>query len=56
MSEQSPKRRATEAESAVIEEQEEMSRARDNLGYVCSQEDDDIVIRLRNQNSTSFTS
>ena len=46
---QSPKRRATEAESAVIEGQEEMSRARDNLGYVYSQEDDDAVTRLMNQ-------
>ena len=46
---QSPKRRATEAEEAVIEGQEEMSRARDNLGYVCSQEDDDAVTRLMNQ-------
>ena len=45
----SPKRRATEAEEAVIEGQEEMSRARDNLGYVCSNTSNE-------PNATSFTS
>ena len=46
---QSSRRVAKDGEATLTDGQEEMSRARDNLGYVCSQEDDDAVTRLMNQ-------
>ena len=46
---QSSRRVATDGEAALTDGQEEMSRARDNLGNVCSQENYDAVTRLMNQ-------